>query len=154
MHSSSPSPRRRDLSQFAPVPFRALESKTLSLSAFRLLAHLLGLWINQYRPQLIEVSDHQLLGGRTVPRSGGRFPGCGLSRNTLIKARTELQDLGFIKTELAKVQNQEHIYSYELVEGMALNHSTPKCQDLTVGVSAIDSPYVEEKKSFPCEPRR
>ncbi len=142
MHSPSKKPRSKGgLTHFAPVPFRALEPETLSPSALRLLAYLLMVWVYQGRPERIEVSDHELLRGQK-DRSGRKLPSCGLHRNTMKKARMDLEDLGFIRSEFVREENQEHCYTYELVSGMALNFADGECQAQTIAPSEHDGQYV------------
>ena len=81
------------------MPILALTGKTVPLSAFRLLAHLLGLrTVFEFKDEF-SVTDHELLNGYRERKSETVFPSCGLSRNTLIKARASLKELGYITYE-------------------------------------------------------
>ena len=134
------------------MPFHALTGRTVPLSAFRLLAHLLGLrTFFEFRDNF-SVTDHELLSGYRDRKSGSQFPCCGFSRNTLTKARTKLVELGYIKIKAERSNTGQNRYLYSLVPGMAILYRDEQRQILTPEPSTNDSLCIEESTEISPSP--
>jgi hypothetical protein len=136
------------MKSFAPMPLGALAGRTVSLSAFRLLAHLLGLRTLFGFKDEFSVTDYELLNGYRDRKSDTEFHSCGLARNTMIKARARLEELGYIKCQFLRGNTGQSRYRYTLVSGRAILYKEEKDQVLTTPSSKNDSLYIEEKREL------
>jgi hypothetical protein len=135
---------RPPMKSFAPVPLSALAGRTLSLTQFRLLVHLLGLrTILGYRDEF-QVTDHELLDGFSDRKSGATLASCGMVRNTMLRARSGLQELGYIEVRPIPVNTGQNMNHYTLVAGKSIVYQGQRTHLLTVAVSADDTLYKEE----------
>ncbi len=123
------------MKDFAPLPLSALDGRHLSPSELRLLAHLLGLRGYFGYTNTFAISDIELLKGTADRRRRKSFAGCGLSRNTLKKARSRLETLGYIRCSKQWGDTGREHYQYELAEGKAIIEKTDNCELLTLPVS-------------------
>jgi len=126
------------------MPISALTGRTLPLSAFRLLAHLLGIRMLFEPKDEFSVTDYELLNGYRDRKSGELFPWCGLSRNGLKDGRIKLADLGYIRFERKPDNTGQSRYLYSLVSGKAILYRDDQRQTVTAKVSTNDFLYIEE----------